>query len=166
MLSNRRRRFALHAVCQRNDTVELGWLAKQVRGGTGHLNRGDRIRRSQVVLRHAATEPPSADGEVGIIEINERTGTVYPTSAARELGIYLEVVPRREVSWHGYYLGLRAVSIALLVALWVNAPPFTALPDTARIAFVVVTLVVSAVHAHFARCRKLGGDGPLPEVRR
>jgi hypothetical protein len=168
VLSNRRRRFALHAVCQRDDAVELGWLARQVAAweqGISPEEVGSDARKSCYVSLQQ-THLPQMD-EVGIIEFDERTGTVHPTSAARELDIYLEVVPGREVPWHGYYLGLGAVSAALLAALWVDAPPFTMLPDIAWIAFVVVALVVSAaVHTYFARGRKLGGDGPPPEVRR
>ena len=168
VLSNRRRRFALHAVCRRDDAVELGWLARQVAAweqGISPEEVGSDARKSCYVSLQQ-THLPQMD-DAGIIEFDERTGTVHPKSAARELDIYLEVVPGREVPWHGYYLGLGAVSAALLAALWVDAPPFTMLPDIAWIAFVVVALVVSAVvHTYFARGRKLGGDGPPPEVRR
>jgi hypothetical protein len=168
VLSNQRRRFALHALCQRDDDAELGWLAKQVAAWEQDISPaevGSDARKSCYVSLQQ-THLPQMD-EVGIVEFDKRTGTIHPTSVARELDIYLEVVPGREVPWHGYYLGLGAVSAALLAALWVDAPPFTMLPDIAWIAFVVVALVVSAaVHTYLARGRKLGGDGPPPEVNR
>jgi hypothetical protein len=167
VLSNRRRRFALHALCQRDDAVELGWLARRVaaweQGVSPAEVESDARKSCYVSLQQSHL--PRMD-ETGIVDFDKRTGTVHSTTAARELDVYLEVVPGREIPWHGYYLGLGAVSAALLSALWVDAEPFTMLPDLAWIAFVVVALVVSAVvHAYFARGRKLGGDGPPPEVR-
>lgn len=168
VLANRRRRFALHAVSQRDDAVELGWLAKQVAAweqGISLEEVGSDARKSCYVSLQQSHLPKM--DEVGIVEFDERTGTIHPTPSARELDIYLEVVPGREIPWHGYYLGLGAMSTALLAALWVDAPPFAMLPDIAWIAFVVVALVVSAaVHTYLARGAKLGGDGPPPEVRR
>ena len=168
VLSNRRRRFALHALCQRDDAAELGWLARRVaaweQGVSPAEVESDARKSCYVSLQQSHL--PRMD-EVGVVEFDKRAGTVHPTAAARELDIYLEVVPGREIPWHGYYLGLGAVSAALLAALWADAAPFTMLPDLAWIAFVVVALVVSAaLHTYLARGRKLGGDGPPPEARR
>lgn len=168
VLSNRRRRFALHALCQQGDAAELGWLAKRVAAweqGVPPAEVASDARKSCYVSLQQSHLPRM--DEAGVIEFDKRAGTVHPTPSARELDIYLEVVPGQEIPWHGYYLGLGAVSAALLSALWVDAAPFTMLPDLAWIAFVVVALVVSAaVHTYLARGQKLGGDGPPPEARR
>ena len=105
--------------------------------------------------------------EADIVSFDERAGVVRPTPAIEDLDVYLDVVTEPEIPWHGYYLGLAAVGGALLAALWTDAVPFSALPDLAWMAFLVAALVVSALaHAYVARRRKLGGDGPPPEVER
>jgi len=105
--------------------------------------------------------------EADIVSFDKRAGVVRPTPATEDLDVYFDVVTEPEIPWHGYYLGLAAVGGALLAALWTDAVPFSALPDLAWMAFLVAALVVSALaHAYVARRRKLGGDGPPPEVER
>jgi hypothetical protein len=168
ILSNRRRRFALHALCQRDDEAELGWLANRVAAweqGISPAEVDSNARKSCYVSLQQSHLPRMDDA--GVVEFDKRAGTVYPTDSAEKLDVYLEVVPGQEVPWHGYYLGLGTVSVALLLALWVDAPPFTLLPDLIWGVFLVTALLVSAlVHTYLARKQKVGSDGPPPEVQR
>jgi len=168
VLSNRRRRFALHALCQRDDAAELGWLAKRVaawENGVSVAEVGSDMRKSCYVSLQQSHLPQM--DEAGIVTFDKRAGVVRPTPTARDLDIYFEVVTDPEIPWHGYYLGLGAVSVSLLVALWTDAVVFSLLPDLAWMSFVVAALLFSALaHAYLARNRKLGSDGPPPEVDR
>ncbi|RLM70545.1 hypothetical protein [Halorubrum sp. Atlit-26R] len=166
VLSNRRRRFALHALCQRGDAADLGWLAKRVAAWEAGVSPAevDSDTRKSCYVSLQQSHLPKMD-KADIVSFDKRAGVVRPTPAAEELDIYFDVVTEPEIPWHGYYLGLAAVGAALLTALWTDAMLFSALPDLAWMAFLVAALVVSALaHTYFARRRKLGGDGPPPEV--
>ncbi|PHQ41532.1 hypothetical protein Z052_14255 [Halorubrum sp. C191] len=166
VLSNRRRRFALHALCQRGDAADLGWLAKRVAAWEAGVSPAevDSDTRKSCYVSLQQSHLPKMD-EADIVSFDKRAGVVRPTPAAEELDIYFDVVTEPEIPWHGYYLGLAAVGGALLTALWTDAMLFSALPDLAWMAFLVAALVVSALaHTYFARRRRLGSDGPPPEV--
>lgn len=168
VLSNRRRRFALHALCQRDDEADLGWLAKRVAAWESGVSIAevDANTRKSCYVSLQQTHLPQMD-EAGIVTFDKREGVVHPTPTALDLDIYFEVVTEPEIPWHGYYLGLAAVSVSLLVALWTDAVVFSLLPDLAWMAFIVTALLFSALaHSYFARSRKLGSDGPPPEVDR
>jgi hypothetical protein len=95
--------------------------------------------------------------EAGIVEFDNDRGVVTSTDKIEEFSIYLDVVNEKDIPWHGYYLGLGCIGASLLLALALDAAPFTQLPDLAWIAFLVVALLVSAiVHTYSARRRRLG----------
>lgn len=169
VLSNRRRRFALHALCQHGgDAADLGWLAKRVAAWEAGVSPAevDSDTRKSCYVSLQQSHLPKVD-EADIVSFDKRAGVVRPTPAAEELDIYFDIVTEPEIPWHGYYLGLAAVGAALLTALWTDALLFIALPDLAWMTFLVAALVVSALaHTYFARRRKLGSDGPPPEVER
>ena len=56
-----------------------------------------------------------------VIDYDDDRGTVSLTEAARNLRVYLEVVPEDEIPWSEYYLGLGAVSSAAVAAVWMGA---------------------------------------------
>ncbi|AZQ14306.1 hypothetical protein [Halorubrum sp. PV6] len=166
VLSNRRRRFALHALCQHEDAADLGWLAKRVAAWEAGVSLAevDSDSRKSCYVSLQQSHLPKMD-EADVVSFDKRAGVVRPTPAAEELDVYFDVVTEPEIPWHGYYLGLAAVGAALLSALWTDAVLFSTLPDLAWMAFLVVALVVSAIaHTYVARGRKLGADGPPPEV--
>ena len=77
----------------------------------------------------------------------------------------MELVHGREISWSQYYLGLAGVATSLLLAVWVDAFPFSQLPELAWMATIVAAFAASAVvHTYFASGFKLGADGTPPEV--
>ncbi len=168
LLANRRRRFVLHALRHRGSPAEIGWLAERVaaweNGVTVEELAANERKSAYTALQQ--THLPKMD-DVGVVEFDERGGTVRATEAAEELDVYLEVVQGDEIPWYGYYLGLAALGASLLLALWVDAVPFSLLPDLAWIAFLVAALLASALaHGYAARRRRIGADEIPPEVER
>jgi hypothetical protein len=169
ILSNRRRRFVLHALRIREsgtETADIGWLAERIaawENGVGVDELSSTQRKSAYTALQQTHLPKMEDR--GLVTFDQNRGTVEATPAVEELDIYLEIVSGRDIPWHGYYLGLSAVGASLLVALWVDAFPFTALPDLAWIAFLVVALFVSAgAHAWTASGRRVGVSERPPEA--
>ncbi len=81
----------------------------------------------------------------GFIEYDANRGTIELTPEAEELDVYLEIVPDGHISWNEVYLGLSAVAIAAIAALWFGAIPFASSWHM-LVFFVVLFASVSIVH--------------------
>jgi hypothetical protein len=99
----------------------------------------------------------------GVVDFDKQRGVVEPTEALADVDVYLEVVSGSEIPWSEYYLGLSAVSAALLTATWLGAWPFTLLSPTAVALFVVVAFTVSAIMHRYYSTTLGSTDGP-PEL--
>ncbi|MFC6794284.1 hypothetical protein ACFQFH_07895 [Halobaculum halobium] len=167
MLSNRRRRHALHAIAgAENETHDLGELSERVAAWENEIDVAevDYAERKRVYTALQQSHLPRLD-EVGLVEFDKDRGTVDATPALEDVEIYLDVVRGNEIPWSEYYLGLSGVSAALLLAVWVNAFPFTMVPDLGWFAFVVVAFSVSAAaNRYYSRDMKLGGDSSPAEL--
>jgi len=169
MLSNQRRRFVLHALERRSAGTELalGTLAEQVTAWENGIDEVDVTskQRKSVYTSLQQLHLPKMD-DAGILDFDDRAGTITVTPETEDITIYLEVVNGNEVPWHGYYLGLGAIGLSLLVALATDAGPFDALPELAWIAFLVVALIVFATaHTVTARGQRLGEYDRPPEAK-
>jgi len=168
LLSNRRRRFALHALREADERVPLGRLAERVAGWEEGVppERLDAAERKSVYTSLQQFHLPKMD-DAGVVEFDDDRGVVETTPAVERLDLYVEVVRGDDVPWHGYYLGLSAVAASLAVALWVDAEPFALLPDEAWLVAVVVAFAFSAcAHATGARQRRIGACDLPEEARR
>jgi DNA-binding transcriptional ArsR family regulator len=170
ILGNERRRLVLHALLQKTPgtDVSLGDLAEQVTAWENSVSvtevRSD--ERKSVYTSLQQLHLPKMD-ETGIVEFDEREGTVTVTPTTQEFTIYLEIVNEGEIPWHGYYLGFGVIGASLLVALATDTAPFAGLPELAWMAFLVVALLVSAIaHTYVARQRRVGKGETPPEVDR
>lgn len=81
----------------------------------------------------------------GFIEYDANRGTIELTPEAEQLDIYLEIVPKGNITWSEIYLGLSGVAIAAVVALWFGAIPFVSSWHM-LVAFAVLFAGVSVVH--------------------
>ena len=167
VLANRRRRFALHALGRERGTLTLGELAEQIaawENGTD-VSAVSSSGRKRVYTALQQSHLPRMD-EAGMIEFDKRAGTVGVTDATEDIDVYLDVVRGREIPWSAYYVGLSGLSAAILLALWVGAPPLSWFPSTVWLTFVVLIFAVSSV-AHFwvTRRQRLGAAGRPPEVK-
>lgn len=165
ILSNDRRRHALHYLSYKDGT-KIGELSRQIaaweNGESLEEVTADERRRVYVSLHQ--THLPRMD-EAGILHYKNSRDTIELTERGESLRVYMEVVGDDDIPWSEFYLGLSALSAALVAAVWVNVPPFGLLPDLAWGATIVALFTItSAVHVYFAEQRRLGTEGPPPEL--
>jgi DNA-binding transcriptional ArsR family regulator len=92
--------------------------------------------------------------DYGFIEYDADRGTIELTSKAKELDIYLEVIPAGGLSWSDVYLGTSLFVVALAVALYVAPiPPVSSWHALVFSAFLFTA--ISLVHSHKSRQNKL-----------
>lgn len=168
LLSNHRRRYALHHLRQREERTDLGTLAEQIAAWENETSVRDvsATERKRVYTSLQQIHLPRMD-EAGVVEFDDRAGTVELGPTAENLDFYLEVVEGRDVPWSQYYLGLAAVNVAV-VAGGLLGGPLAFVSSGAAGAFAVTTLAISAlVHAYYGRTEMhLGSGGDPPEVDR
>lgn len=164
VLSNRRRRYALHWLRQ-HDRAAIGELSERVAAwetdqAVESLTADERKR---VYTSLQQFHLPKMD-EKGIVEFDERAGVVELGDDASEVDIYLEVTDRYDVPWSLYYLGLTGVGTALAALSWAGVPPLGGVSDAGLVAFVLTALGLSALaHTAITRQMRLGREGPPPE---
>jgi len=166
VMANRRRRYTVHALEGTDEPMEIGDIAEQVAAWENDIDQShvsyDERKRVYTALQQSHL--PKMD-EKGVVEFDKNRGTVAPTPALRDVDVYMDIVHKGEIPWSQYYLGLSAVSTAMLAAVATNAWPFTLLSDLSWAIFIVVAFAVSSM-AHWYYSRTLGtsnGDPP-PEV--
>jgi len=164
VLRNQRRRFVLHYLEATGDAAELGEIATRVAAWENDVAveavTADQRKRVYTTLQQSHL--PRMD-DAGIVEYDPDRGTVQPTDRADDLSIYLEVVPESEFAWHEYYLGLGAVCLALMVAVWAGV--FAFVPTVIWGTVISLALLASAaVHTYRQREMALGADGPPGEL--
>jgi DNA-binding transcriptional ArsR family regulator len=159
MLSNQRRRHVLHYLKRNTGPATIRDLAEQIAAWENGIDIQELSykQRKRVYTSLHQTHLPKLD-DCGIVEYNRDRGVVTLTDRVSELNVYLEVVPKNDIPWSDYYLGLAGVALALVTVAWLDIAPFTLLPDIAYAALVAVVLGVSAgFHAVNSRRNLLGG---------
>jgi hypothetical protein len=166
LLGNRRRRYALHYLMQRDDPVPVTELVEQVAAwendkSVAALNAQERKR---VYVAFHQSHLSTMAGE-GLIEHDEAAGTVALADGVADADIYLEVVPAYDIPWNLFYLGL-SVACGLVVALtWLDVAPFGTLPDIVAGAVTVAAFAASAlVQRHTTGRMRCGDPGAPPRV--
>lgn len=166
LLSNKRRRFALHHLKQTGTPVELGELAEHVASWENETSIAaltSRERKRVYTSLQSHHLPKMADQ--GIIRYDERAGVVELTDAAADVEVYLDIVYGGDVPWSQYYLVLAAVNAVLVGGTVVEWGLFGLLPPVAWAAFAVTTVAVSAlVHVYYDSTRRLGQTEKPPEL--
>jgi DNA-binding transcriptional ArsR family regulator len=165
VLRNKRRRYALHYLKQREAVVSVGDLAEQIAAWetetpVAEITPDDRKR---VYISLLQSHLPTLE-EAGMVEFDEEDSTVRLTHAAKTVDIYVEFVPEQDIQWTTYYLGVAALAGVFLAAAWVGVYPFTELSPTVWFGFVVALFVVSSTAHHlYQRQNRLGNAGTPPE---
>jgi DNA-binding transcriptional ArsR family regulator len=166
VLSNRRRRFALHYLQHADKAVEIGELSERVASWENDiaLEEVDSAARKRVYTSLQSHHLPKMD-EQGIVSYDERAGVVELDEEGADLNVYLDVVTGKDVPWSQYYLGLAAVGAAVIAATAAGVWPMALLPDIAWAAFIVTTVFVSAmVHVYQDARNRLGASERPPEL--
>lgn len=167
MLSDPRRRYAIHYLKQSREPVPVRELAEQVAAWENDkpVEALTSRERKRVYISLYQSHLPTLDEE-GVVEYDADRKMVELSQAARGLDIYLEVVPKGNVPWSLYYVGLAAVDGLLLLLAALEVAPFDAVPDLAWGAIVLVTFAASAfVQTYQSRRMRFGDPGPPPELR-
>lgn len=159
VLSNQRRRHIVRTLKTSAESMfEVGDLAERIAAREEGINVTEVSydQRKSVYTALHQSHLPKMD-ELGIVEFDKDRGTVEPTAALEEVELYLEVVRKRDIPWSEYYLGLSAVSLALLSAAWVEAWPLSAFSGLEVGLLIAVSFLVSAaVHTYYTKRAQLG----------
>ena len=164
LLSNHRRRYALHYLQQQDDGVTLGELADQVAAWENGVDVREltAAQRKRVYTSLQQVHLPRMD-KLDVVEFDDREGHVRIGIAAEHLDVYLEIVTGNDVSWSTFYLGLVAVNAGLLGGATLGLPVLSAIPGIGWAAFAVTTfLVASLAHVYLARTKMRFGETDAP----
>lgn len=162
VLKNRRRRYTLHYLKQKNGPVELSELAEQVAAWENDKEVSGLTaneRKSVYTSLYQTHLPKLADA--GIVDYNRNRGIIELSENAAQLEGYL--TPKDEFPWIKYYLGLTIISAVLVLADWIGVFPFSAIPDELWGAIIVAAFAFSAL-AHYLHRRNLQTSTEPPEL--
>lgn len=168
LLSNRRRRFVIHALKRADGPVEVSELATYVtaweRGIDPETVEYDDRRNVHTTLKR--THLPTLE-EKNVIRIDEDDNLVEPTPTLEDLDIYVEVIDGDEIPWSTYYVGLSGLSVAMLLATYVEVPLFARVsPLGVGVATAAMFGVSALFHRYYRSNARLGNKDKPPEARR
>lgn len=167
VLTEARRRYVVHYLKQVGHSVPVGDLAEQVAAWENdkRIEEITSKERKRVYVSLYQSHLPTM-AEEGIVRYDEDRGEVELTAAADAVDVYMEIVPRRDIPWRTFYLGLTVASAVVLTLVWLDVRPFTTVPDIGWAAVILVAFGVSAlVQTYTSRRMQFGDDGPPPELR-
>jgi len=166
VLSNRRRRFVIHALKRAEGPVDVSELSAHVTAWDLGVDQ-DEVRyedRRNVYSTLRRTHLPKLE-EKNVVTVDEETNLVEPTSELEGLDIYVEVLRSREIPWSLYYVGLAGVTAALLLAVATGTPGLAAFSPIDVGAFTATAFGVSSIVHHVVGQRtRLGTSERPPEL--
>lgn len=167
ILSNRRRRFVIHALKRAEKPLDVSELSTFVTAWELDVEpeevRYEDRRNIHSTLRR--THLPKLE-EKNVVTVDGETDVVEPTAALRDLDIYVDVLRGREIPWSQYYVGLAGVIVAVLLAVHVGVPGFAVLTPLGVSVFAVTVFTISAAAHHvIGRHTRLGSKERPPELR-
>ena len=163
LLSNHRRRYALHVAKQTDGSSELSDIAEQVAAWENQKAQSEitSTERHRVYTSMQQTHLPAMD-RAGVIEYDR--GMVTLTEQAADLDVYMDVVPEDSIPWGQYYLGLAALSGAIVGAAGLDVFP-ASIPDLAWAGLVVALFLCSGLyHVWQSQHLRLGTGETPPDV--
>lgn len=174
ILSNRRRRFALYYLKQRQNRtdrekpeVPLRELAEHVASWENDKPIDELTGQERKRVQNALQQfHMSKMADHGFVEYDRDQGVIRLTDAAAAVDFYMDVLSDRSTTWGFYYLGLTGVSTLCLVGIVAGFYPFTLFSPMMWNFFFVTMLAVSAIaHYYDNRYRmRLGARDKPPEV--
>ena len=168
VLSNRRRRFVIHALKRAEGPVEVSDLSTHVTAWEHDIDPTD-VRyedRRNVYSTLQRTHLPKLE-EKNVVTVDEEENVVEPTPELAALDIYVEVLRSKEIPWSLYYVGLAGLAASLLLAVITGTPGFAGLEAIDVGVFTATVFGISSVVHHvIGRRTRLGNTEKPPELRR
>lgn len=164
LLSNHRRRYALHYLQQNGSAATLGELSEHVAAWENETAVDDLSydERKRVYTSLQQVHLPRMD-EADVVRFDDREGVIEIGPAADDLDVYLEIVQGRDVPWSVFYFGLAVMNALVVGAFAIGLWPVALLPEIGLSVFVVTAfLVVSLAHLYITRAEMRLGDGETP----
>lgn len=129
ILSNQRRRYALHYLSGTQDGVSHQTLARQIAAWENEIpvESVSKQQQKRVYVSLYQTHIPKLES-IGVVEYDSDTGMITLTNRADEVTTYLRVNGGNEGRWHLYYLGLVSISTIVFVATVLNVWPLSVVP--------------------------------------
>lgn len=156
LLSNRRRRYAIHYCKRVGGPVSLSDLAEHV-AAWEHGKTVDELtsaERKKVYTALQQIHLPTLE-RANVVEFEDHT--VELTAKADQLDVYLDIVPADSIPWGVYYLGLAVLGFTVLAGVWVDFVPTGTVPELGWAALVLGVIAASAVvHVVTSRRYRLG----------
>lgn len=168
VLSNRRRRFVIHALKRGDGAIGVSDLSTHVTAWEVGVEpeEVEYEDRRNVYSTLQRTHLPKLEEKNAII-YDEEENVVKPTPQLEKFDIYVEVLGSREIPWSLYYVGLAGIAVALLLAVVVGTPVLGALaPLDVGIFTVTVFGISSVAHHYIGRRTRLGNTEKPPELRK
>jgi hypothetical protein len=169
VLSNRRRRYAIHCLKRRGGRVSVSDLSEQVAAWENDKPVEELSYTERKRVRNALRQfhlPKMVDR--GFVEYDSDRETVELTEAAASANFYVDSLTGGNIPWGGYYLLLSAASASWLVGLLLGVYPFDIFsPRTFGLLLVTALTMSSLGHLYHDRYRmRLGASDRPPEVER
>ncbi len=168
LLSNRRRRFVIHALKRAEDPIDVSELSTHVTAWERGVDL-EEVRyedRRNVYSTLQRTHLPKLE-EKNVVTVHEEENLVEPTGELEELDIYVEVLRSTEIPWSLYYVGLAGLAVSLTVAVATGTPGFAWLEALDVGVFTATAFgLSSAAHHVIGRRTRLGNTEKPPELRK
>ena len=165
ILSNRRRRYVLYFLRSRDEPVELRELSERIAAWENDCDSEEVTskERKRVYTALHQSHLPKMD-RAGVVNYDPARGTIELTEASSSFDVYLEVVPRSELDWGEFYLGLGALGTAVATLVALGVYPFRLLSPVAYLfLFALGALVVGGVRTYRRHRARVALETP-PDV--
>jgi len=167
VLSNRRRRFVIHALKRADDPPDVTELSRYVAAwelGTDPEDVPYEYRHNVYSTLKRTHLPKLREKDIVTVDEDD---VVRPAPGLEQIEVYVEVLRGREIPWSLYYLGLTGFAAALLVAVALDVPGFAVLSPIGVGTFAATAFAISAVVHHVVgRRMQLGNTERPPAARR
>ena len=145
VLRNERRTRTLRYLQRERRTVTLRELAEALASAeTGESPPPRNVRESVYNSLHQ-THLPKLDG-LGIVDYESDRKLIHLCAAARQVELYMEVVPDHGVTWATYYRTLGVLSLVVVGLAGFGVPAFAALPAVAWVGGFLALFALSALY--------------------
>ncbi len=150
VLSSERRRLSIEYLRDSEDLVDVNELADYIAEiESGESPAPEDIRKTVYVSLHQ-THLPKMD-ELDIITYDEDSKEIELDESFKDIGIYLEVVPSREISWSELYLAIAVIGVTISTAYLVEIPFVSGIRLEFLTMFIFWVIAVAALYQTYTK---------------